>query len=338
MDSNKKLLIVAGATASGKTGLGINFAKKFNGEIVSSDSRHVYQGMDIGTGKDIPVNSRGLVSSALDGKFKKINNAFSAVYRLKDGIPVWMLDIVLPSYQFNLADYIKLATYVINDIWSRDKLPVIVGGTGLYIKALISPLELINIPPDPELRIELDNLSITKLQLILKKINPGKWAKLNKSDMENPRRLIRGIEISKSTVNIKYSELKSDWLMILTSPGLPSLYKGIDHRVEKRIKEGMVEEIMELQNLGYNFDLPSFSACGYRLFKPYFDGSKSEESLKEVIKKWKFTEHALARRQITWFKKMLKDPGLKRNIFEINNPDLNRFKLETRINEWYTSK
>src|SRR3989344_8265060 len=155
-----KLLIITGSTASGKTELGIDLAKKYDGEIVSADSRQVYKGMDIGTGKDIPSSS-GFHPL-------KTDTNFSVGFRMKDSIPIWLVDIVPPDFQFNLGDYKRLANLVIQDIWSRNKLAIVVGGTGLYIKSLVMPLDNISIPPDLKLRQELNNLPLTKLQQMLK--------------------------------------------------------------------------------------------------------------------------------------------------------------------------
>src|SRR3989344_3202436 len=142
-----KLLIVSGPTSTGKTAIGLELAKKYNGEIVSCDSRHVYKGMDIGTGKDIP----------------------------KENIPIWLVDVVAPSYSFNLSDFVSLSQIVIRDIWNRKKLPIVVGGTGLYIKSLLVPLNLVNIPRDEVLRQKLEKQKVNELIKILKKENLLKW-------------------------------------------------------------------------------------------------------------------------------------------------------------------
>ncbi|TSC54145.1 MAG: tRNA isopentenyltransferase MiaA, partial [Microgenomates group bacterium LiPW_16] len=120
--------------------LGIRLAKKLNGEIVSADSRQVYIGMDIGTGKDLPVNS----------KLKTQNSKLG--YYLIDGIPVWMVDVITPAQEFSVAQYVDLARKAIEDIWNRKKLPIMVGGTGFYIKAIVDGIETMGVPPDWELR------------------------------------------------------------------------------------------------------------------------------------------------------------------------------------------
>lgn len=305
---NPKLLIVSGPTSSGKTQIGIELAQKYNGEIVSADSRQVYKGMDIGTGKDLP----------------------------KNGIPIWLIDIVPPDYMFNLADYVRFSRIVIKDIWKRKKLPVVVGGTGLYIESLLKPLNLVNIPRDDILRQKLEKLKVNDLINILKKRDTSKWESMNISDKNNPRRLIRAIEIVQSKNKNINEFLPSDFLMIYLKSNLPILYKRIDKRVDSRVKEGIVSEIEKLVKSGFSFELPAFSAFPYRFFKSYFNGLNSDEELNKIIAKWKFEEHALARRQVTWFKKMINQFPQEQSLsIDITSPDLIS-KIVARVTKWYT--
>ncbi|NCS99922.1 tRNA (adenosine(37)-N6)-dimethylallyltransferase MiaA, partial [Candidatus Parcubacteria bacterium] len=133
-----KLLIICGPTATGKTRLGIELAKKFNGEIVSADSKQVYRGMDVGTGKDLPVSSKLQLSA----------QSFQLGYYEIKRVKVWLLDIVEPDYKFNVADYKKCADAIVEDIWKRKKLPIVVGGTGFYIKAIVDGIETMGVLPD----------------------------------------------------------------------------------------------------------------------------------------------------------------------------------------------
>src|SRR3989338_527994 len=338
-----KLLIIIGPTATGKTDLAIHLAQKYHGEIVSADSRHVYQGMDIGTGKDIDEKSklktlppqRDPESGGKNSKLQK-NKKFSIGYRSKEGIPIWLVDIVPPDYQFNLGEYFKIAQQIIKDIWERKKLPIVVGGTGLYIKALLKPLTLIAIPPDDNLRKQLNKLSLDELAGKLKKINPQKWNQMNFSDRHNPRRIVRAIEITKSTKkSFSYTPF-SNWLLIYLTALNNYLYLKIDRRVDERLSKGIIREIENLFKKGYHFNLPSFSATPYHLFKPYFEDGKDEETLKNIISEWKNTEHRLARKQAVWFKKMIRDfPPEKILISDIGNRGYLR-QIEERINKWYT--
>lgn len=323
-----KLLIICGPTATGKTDIGVYLAKKYNGEIISADSRQVYQGMDIITGKDLPKKSELRIRNQELG----INNKeFSVGYRLKDEIPIWLVDIVEPNYTFNVGEYNKLAEKVIDNIWLRNKLPVIVGGTGLYIKSLIYPLDQINIPPNEGLREKLNKLSKEQLVVYLKKTNISKWNQMNSSDKENPRRLIRAIEISlyeKDSVKEIHSVKKYDVLQIGLTASQETLNGRIDKRVDQRVKDGALEELRSLLQK-YTQDNISFSATGYRQLLSVL---KKEKNIEDAVKEWKRAEQKYAKRQMTWFSK-------EKNIhwFEITMPHY-EIKIEEIVKKWYTSR
>jgi len=201
-----KVLIICGPTAVGKTALGVRLAKELNGEIISADSRQVYKGMDIGTGKDLPVNPKFEIlnpKQILNSKFQILN--YQIGYYEIDGVKVWLLDIVEPDCQFSVADYVRCANSVIEDIWRRGKLPILVGGTGFYIKAIVDGIETIGVGPDWSLRRKLSNYQIIKLSNLLKKIDLEKWKRMNESDQKNPRRLVRAIEVA---IRIQNSKIK----------------------------------------------------------------------------------------------------------------------------------
>jgi tRNA dimethylallyltransferase len=327
--NKNKILIICGPTATGKTGLGISLAKKFSGEIVSADSRQVYKGMDIGTGKDLPVNSKFQIPKS---KIKIPNSKFQIGYYFLDGIPIWLYDVADPDYRFNVADYISCSEVVIKDIWRRKKLPILVGGTGFYIKALIDGIQTLGIAPDWELREKLKKLGVEKLREILKEIDPERLKKMNESDRNNPRRLIRAIEIAKKIQNskfkIKNSKLKIDSLLII---GLKApyrvLYERIDKRVGERVNQGIEEEIKILLKRGYNWENSALgTTLGYKEWQPYFENLKSKE---EIIQKWKYEEHAYARRQMIWFKK-----DKRIYWFDISKVSY-RKEIEKLIEKWY---
>ena len=167
--SDKKVIVILGPTASGKTAVGVKLAKALKGEIVSADSRQVYRGMDVGTGKDL----------AEYGK-----------------IPYHLIDVADPQEIFDLAQYQKLAFEAINDILRRGKLPIVAGGSGLYLQALVDGYQLSTVKPDAKLRAGLEQKTLAELQKILAKQNKIFFAKLNNSDRNNKRRLIRYIEIT----------------------------------------------------------------------------------------------------------------------------------------------
>lgn len=263
-----KLLVICGPTATGKTALAAALAKKFNGELVSADSRQVYRGMDLVTGKDKP------------------------------DVPMWLYDVVNPDETFSVSQWARLARAAVFDIQKRNKLPIIVGGTGLYINALIHPFETIDIPPNQELRLKIQTMSVRELQAMTTRDD------MNQSDWNNPRRLIRKIEIASSPKKSLRGESLKAFIIGLTAP-LPVLDKRIDTRFAQRIRQGMKEEVDVLIKK-YSSDLPSMSSIGLH-------------------------EHAYARRQLTWFKKQ-KDI----HWFDVTDPKY-RDKVAALVAAWYTT-
>lgn len=263
-----KLLIICGPTATGKTKLAALLAKKFNGELISADSRQVYRGMDLTTGKERP------------------------------DVPTWLYDVVDPNEDFSVSHWVRLARETIADIQKRKKLPVVVGGTGLYIKALLEPFETIDIPPDKQLRQKLETLSVEELQTMVDRGN------MNDSDWSNPRRLIRKIEITKSKKPVRLQKPYKAFVIGLTAP-LRDLDERIDKRLQERKKQGLNEEIQRLLKK-YRPNLPAMSAL-------------------------RINEHAYARSQLTWFKKQ-KDI----HWFAAGRPGFLP-KVEKAVGQWYTT-
>lgn len=321
-----KVLIICGPTATGKTDVGIYLAKKFNGEIISADSRQVYKGMDIITGKDIESNSKLRIKNYELGIR---NEDLTVGFRMKDGVPIWLVDIVRPEYQFNVGEYAQLGHKVIKNIKSRKKMPIIVGGTGLYINALLEPLSNIRIPPNMKLREKLNKFNVEKLQKELGKIDSKKLAVMNISDKNNPRRLIRAIEITKSQTRFvlaRQTRFSKDKLFIGLTAAKDLIFKRIDERVEGRIKQGAVNELLRLIRNGFSLGLPSMSATGYKQLFNFIEG---RESLIEAVNKWKLVENAYAKRQMTWFKK-----NKKIKWFDVGEKDYIS-KIEDLIRKWY---
>lgn len=318
MDSvKKKTLIIAGSTAVGKTKLGLSLAQKYGGEIVSADSRQVYKYLDIGTGKDI---DEAKFTDQTEELVKKENLAattdYVLGYYLEEGVPIWMLDLVEPSRRFNVAEFVSLAKVVLAEIRSRQKLPIIVGGSGFYLGGLVDGYETMGVPPDLDLRSRLERLSLSQLQNHLHKADPKKWKRLNSSDRQNPRRLIRAIEVAEAKKTQKPGRLEpvelGDVLFVFLTAPREQIYSLIDQRVEERLAQGMVDEIKRVLDLGFSWDDPGLNTLGYKQLRAYFE---KEQTLEEAVFHWKAAEHQYARQQLQWFKR---DPRYQ--PFDVTNP------------------
>lgn len=277
-----KVLIICGPTAAGKTSVALRLTKEFSGEIISADSRQVYKGMNVVTGKDIPPDFTEYQSEI-------IWNGKSIPYYSNSHSRIWLTNLIYPNEPFNVAFWKECAELVIADIISRNRLPIIVGGTGLYIKALLNPLADIHIPPNPQLRNSLAKLSATNLFELLQVENPTKSASLSPSDRANPRRLIRYLEISRHKLPpLSFSPIYSSLQIGLSAPK-QHLFQLINNRINERLENGALSEY---QNLicHYEKSLPAFSTPGYIALA----GANP-------VPYWFQLEKNYAKRQITWF-------------------------------------
>lgn len=270
-----KILVVCGPTATGKSSLGILLAKKFYGEIISADSRQVYKKMDIGTGKEF-----------------------------SDDVKIWGYDLVDPRDEFSVSQFAKFAKNKIIDIQKKGKLPIIVGGTGFYIKAITDGIETIDIPQNKNLRANFEDKNADELFETLSNIDPLKSASMNFSDKNNPRRLVRAIEIAQYQIDHPKTDKKTiggnEFIQIgLTASG-EILASRIDRRVKKRVEMGMKKEIKKLLDSGVDWSMQSMQALGYKQYRDYFEGGVPEEV---VMDEWSREEIKYAKRQMTWFKK-----------------------------------
>jgi len=333
-----KLLIICGPTATGKTSLGIKLAKSFGGEIVNADSRQVYQGMNIGTGKDLNKFSIFNPPAGEVGFQFSIKKGLKVGYYLVDKVPIWLLDIVDPSYRFSVSDYLSCALLVIGDIWRRGRLPILVGGTGFYIKALLDGIETLGIEPNWQWRKEAKDLGLSKLQEMLRRTNKEKFERMNQSDKNNPRRLMRAIEVERQLKKSKYKSKKKkldlkeeDLLMVGLKAPYKVLYERIDERIKKRLKQGLLMEIEDLLRKGYDFQNSVLgTTLAYKEWQGYFEnGKKGAEARRQVIKRWKYDEHRYARRQMTWFRK-----EKRINWFDITKKDFPQ-RVEKMVRKWY---
>jgi tRNA dimethylallyltransferase len=268
MLENTNVIIIVGPTASGKTALSLQIAQQYNGEIISADSRSVYRGMNIGTAKP-------------DREQQKL-------------APHHCLDMVNPDETYNAQQFQKDARVAIKDIRNRHKLPVIVGGTGLYINALIYDYKFPN-DVTAEQRKELNDMSLEALVERLNLVNP-KAAK--GIDLNNPRRVIRAIETTGS-VSQKATRLPPSHLLIGLNPGILQLNTNIAQRTKSMISQGLVEEAKFISEK-YGPDIEPLNTAGYREALLYTNGKISKSEMEEQII---LKTRQLAKRQMTWFKR-----------------------------------
>ncbi len=270
---SNKLIVILGPTASGKSVLAVELAKKFKGEIVSADSRQIYREMDIGTAK---------------------------VISKKEGVSYHLIDIINPDQEFTVAEYKKRAIKTIKNIQKCNKVPFLVGGTGLYIKAIVDNLKIPPVPPDKVLRNRLNKKSIRELIKKLKRLDPEAIVQF---DIKDKRRLIRALEVCLLTKKpFSQQRLQGKPLFETLQIGLKvprkKLYKRINERVDEMIEKGLIEEVKKL-NKRYSWDLPSMSGIGYKQIGMYLHKEIDLERAIELIKR---DTRRYARRQMTWFR------------------------------------
>ena len=312
-----KIIVILGPTASGKTDLSIKLAKKFNGEIISADSRQVYKGLDIGSGK-IPRDRSNIKQIKTNQKriFGKNSISFaknSSAY-IARGIPHYLLDVTNPKRKFTVAQFQKLALKKIYGIQKRGKLPFLVGGTGFYIQSVVDGLIIPEVKPNWKLRKILEKKSVAELFLMLKKLDP---ARAKTIDPKNPRRLIRAIEIAESIDSKKTGgdptspNIGRDLGGGRVSPCLDVLQIGIKKspdkfkeaiykRLQRRLHTGMIDEVKKLHRNGLSWKRLEELGLEYCYVAQYLQGKINYKEMKNKIQKE--SEH-FAKRQMTWFKR-----------------------------------
>ncbi|EKE10632.1 MAG: tRNA delta(2)-isopentenylpyrophosphate transferase [uncultured bacterium] len=283
-----KIIVILGPTASGKSATAIRLAKKFNGEVISVDSRQIYRGLDVGSGKIL----KDSLSKATDQK-----DIF-----LSEGIRHYMLDIVSPRTNFSAAQFKKKSDRIISDILKRDKLPILCGGTGFWIQAVVDDMIYPEVKPDWKLRKKLEKKSTEKLFAQLKKIDPTRAKNI---DSKNKVRLIRAIEICQSLgkvpAKIEKADAKYNFLQIGIQRDREILHKKIELNVKKRFRQGMIAEVENLKNSGLSWRKIESFGLSYRLIPKYL--RREIETKEELLEKICIDEKNYAKRQITWFKK-----------------------------------
>lgn len=280
LDSKQKLLVIIGPTAVGKTKLSVEMAKRYNGEIISGDSMQIYRGMDIGTAKIKPEEM--------------------------EGIPHHLIDIKEPTENFSVAEFQLLVRAKIDEIAKKGKLPIIAGGTGLYIQSVIYDYQFSDVPGDEAYRLMLEErvkeIGNEALYKELLEVDPESASQIHPN---NVRRVIRALEIFHLTgktmqefQRTQEPDLLYDTAVIGLTMEREKLYDRINYRVDIMVEEGLIEEVKRLYQLGLH-DCQSIQAIGYKEIFAYFDGKMS---LDEAIANLKQNSRRYAKRQLTWFR------------------------------------
>ncbi|SHI98165.1 tRNA dimethylallyltransferase [Clostridium cavendishii DSM 21758] len=279
----KNILVIAGPTSVGKTDISIKIAKKLNGEIISTDSMQIYKEMNIGSAK---------ISK------EEMND-----------VPHHLIDIIAPEEEFSVSEYRELCLKAISDIHNRGKLPILVGGTGLYIDSVTCNMNFTESEKDDEYRDYLWALAEKegneKLHSLLKEIDPKSYENIH---MNNRKRVIRALEVYKTTgkpfssyneVNKKYDVPYNIFYYVLNMDRV-SLYERINHRVDLMLEKGLLEEVIALKKSGLTPSMQSMQGIGYKELMYYLEGSIPLEKAIEMIKQG---TRNYAKRQLTWFRR-----------------------------------
>lgn len=279
----KDLFILAGPTAVGKTDISIKLAKKLNGEIISADSMQIYKYMDIGSAKVTRDEMQG--------------------------VPHYLIDIVEPHESFNVSEYKKMSEENINAITSKGKLPMLVGGTGLYINSLIYNYDFTEAGNDEEYRLYLQNLAQTEskeyVHSLLRGVDIESFNRLYPNDL---KRVIRALEVYKLTGKTisQFNEendiydIPYNVFYFVLNMDRDKLYERINMRVDIMIEKGLIDEVKKLKSMGYTADMQSMKGIGYKEILYYLDGNISLDDAIYLIKKG---SRNYAKRQLTWFRK-----------------------------------
>jgi len=268
-----KIMVIVGPTASGKTSLSIKLAKQHNGEVISADSRQVYRGLNLGTGK---VTAEEM-----------------------EGVPHHLLDIVDPKEIYTAADFVRDGRATITDILSRGKLPIIVGGTFFYTDALLGRIVTPEVPPNPTLRAELEKLSAEQLFSKLEAVDP---VRADEIDRHNPRRLVRALEIADALGSVP--QLPAEELYDAQILGIhidqETLHKNIHNRLLARLDAGMIDEVKALHERGLSYERMEDLGLEYRYIARHLKG---EVSYEDMVTTLETKIRQFAKRQMTWLKR-----------------------------------
>lgn len=283
-----KVVAFVGPTAAGKTDWALRLAKKVNGSVISADSRQVYKKMDIGTAK-----TRG--EWEWQANWKGLRRSYFV-----NGVPHHLIDFLDPGKRFTVAQFRDLAIKYVKLAYKNARVPIIAGGTGLYISSVIDNFRIPRIAPNKKLRDSLEEKTVEQLMVLLHTLDP---VAADTIDKKNKRRIVRALEVCILTGE-PFSQQKKkgdpmfDVLQIGVDADREVLYERISQRVDKMIERGLVQEIEGLLKQRYSWDLPSMSGIGYRQFRQYFEGNVALEEATRLLKR---DTRRYARRQLTWF-------------------------------------
>lgn len=280
----KKLITVVGPTSSGKSELAVKIAKLIDGEIISADSRQIYTGLNLGTGK-------------VDGKWRKVKGISTYIYK---GVPHQAIDVIDPKKQVTVAQFQRLANKVIKDIHSRGKIPILCGGTAHWIDAVVYDQKFPAVKPNLKLRQELERKSTAQLFTMLRKLDP---VRANNIDPKNPRRLIRALEIIMTTGKTvpqleQTSKYDALWLGI-TIPQ-DKLFRKIERRLSQRLKQGLIKEVARLHKQGLSWKRLEAFGLEYKYVSLFLQDKLSKA---EMVTQLNYAIKHYAKRQMTWWKR-----------------------------------
>lgn len=294
----KKIIVIVGPTSVGKTEISIELANKCNGEIISADSMQIYKDMDIGT-----------------AKVKEDE---------KKGIAHHLIDIIKPNEDYSVSDFKKDCKEKIEKIFEKNKQPIIVGGTGLYINSIVYDLNFTEAPSDIEIRNRYEQFENEYLYKKLKEIDFQSYERINLKDRKRIIRALEIFEITGKKMSEQYSNFRKEnndykYIYIALNTDREKLYENINLRVDKMLEEGLIEEVRNLVKNGYSIEDNSMKAIGYKEVLEYIQG---EIEYNEMVEKLKRNSRRYAKRQITWFKRdervkwFFRDKSSKEEIIE----------------------
>lgn len=281
----RPLIVIGGPTACGKTGFSIKLAKKIGGEIISADSMQVYRYMDIGTAKVTPEEA--------------------------DGVPHYLIDELDPDEEYNVMLFQQKAKAYMEEIWEKGKVPILVGGTGFYINALLYDNDFTETDNDTSYREECYKLAQEQGPEVLferlKKIDPEYAANIHANNVKRVTRALEyhyltGQKFSEHNAEQKEKETPYDAAVIILTMNREKLYERIELRIDLMMEQGLLEEVKGLLDKGYTPDLVSMQGIGYKEFIPYFNG---ECTLEEAVTQLKTNTRRFAKRQLTWFRRQI---------------------------------